>query len=73
VRTVPTAALSLAFVLIAAVPASAAPVVAKDAQRFWFYWIAPLLVLGGLAAIGALLLGYYVRVLRPKWRGRKVS
>ncbi len=45
-------------------------VLAKDAQLFWFYWIAPLLVLSGVGAIGFLALGYYRRVLRPKYRGR---
>jgi len=40
------------------------------AQRFWFYWIAPILVLSGLGMIAMLALGYYVRVLRPKYRGR---
>jgi hypothetical protein len=48
-------------------------VVAKEATRFWFYWIAPLLTLGALGVIGALVYGYYVRVLRPRWRGRKVA
>jgi hypothetical protein len=43
---------------------------AKESQKFWFYWIAPLLVLGTIGIIVSLVLGYYVRVLRPKYRGR---
>ncbi|HUF84121.1 MAG TPA: hypothetical protein VMQ81_05965 [Acidimicrobiia bacterium] len=43
---------------------------AKESQRFWFYWIAPILVLSTVGIIVSLALGYYVRVLRPKYRGR---
>jgi hypothetical protein len=45
-------------------------ILAKEAQRFWFYWIAPLLVLSAVGAIAFLAFSYYVRVLRPKYRGR---
>jgi hypothetical protein len=38
--------------------------------RQWFYWIAPLLMLAVVAMIGGLMIGYYVKVLRPKYRGR---
>ena len=40
------------------------------AERFWFYWIAPILVLSTIGIIVFLVLGYYLRVLRPKYRGR---
>jgi hypothetical protein len=50
----------------------ASGIVADDDYK-WFYWAAPLLVLSALGIIGALSLGYYVRVIRPKYRGRKVS
>ncbi|MCI0636656.1 MAG: hypothetical protein L0206_22455 [Actinobacteria bacterium] len=46
------------------------PEVVLAAQRVWFYWIAPILVLSGVAVVVMLALGYYVRVLRPKYRGR---
>jgi hypothetical protein len=36
----------------------------------WFYWIAPVLVLSALGIVVFLVLGYYLRVLRPKYRGR---
>lgn len=41
-----------------------------DSQKFWFYWIAPILVLSTIGIIVFLALGYYLRVLRPKYRGR---
>jgi hypothetical protein len=69
VKTVRLALLSLAVVVVTAGPA-AASTPALGAQRFWFYWLAPILVLSGVGMIAALALGYYVRVLRPKYRGR---
>ena len=68
-KIVRLALLSLAVVLISAAPAAAATP-AFGAQRFWFFWIAPILVLSGVGMIAFLALGYYVRVLRPKYRGR---
>jgi len=43
---------------------------AEESQKFWFYWIAPILVLSTIGIIVFLALGYYRRVLRPKYRGR---
>ena len=61
--------LTMALVVLTAAPAAAATP-ALGAQRFWFYWIAPILVLSGLGVVAFLALGYYIRVLRPKYRGR---
>jgi hypothetical protein len=72
VKVVRIATVVWGMVLLAATPAGAAPVVATD-EKFWFYWVAPLLVLGFLAFLGALALGYYVRVIRPQHRGRPVE
>jgi len=69
VKTVRLAFLSMALVVLTAAPAAAATP-ALGAQRFWFFWIAPILVLSGVGMIAFLALGYYVRVLRPKYRGR---
>jgi hypothetical protein len=44
-----------------------------DQQYKWFYWVGPLLVLGFVLLLVTLALGYYIRVLRPKWRGRPVK
>lgn len=53
------------LVCLAATPAAAAP-----GDRYWFYWAAPLLVLAAIGLVAALGLGYYIRVIRPKYRGR---
>jgi len=50
-----------------------ANVVLADEQFKWFYWIGFLLAASVLGLLVALLVGYYVRVLRPKWRGREVK
>ncbi|MGH9032678.1 MAG: hypothetical protein ACRDY4_13635 [Acidimicrobiia bacterium] len=68
-KTLRLALLSLALVMLTAAPAAAATP-ALGAERFWFYWIAPILVLSGIGMIAFLALGYYVRVLRPRSRGR---
>lgn len=60
-----TLILAAGLVVIAASPAAAGP-----GQRYWFYWAAPLFALGTLGFIGALAVGYYRKVLRPKYRGR---
>jgi hypothetical protein len=42
-------------------------------QFKWFYWAGPLIALGLMLTLGALMFGYYVKVLRPKWKGRQVQ
>jgi hypothetical protein len=61
----------VAVVGVAAAPAGAAPVLAADRYK-WFYWIGPLLLGGSFLFLLALAVGYYIRVLRPKYRGRPV-
>jgi uncharacterized membrane protein YgdD (TMEM256/DUF423 family) len=61
----------LAALAVMATPAGAGPVLADDRYK-WFYWIGPLLLLGAVLFLFALAAGYYVRVLRPKYRGRPV-
>ena len=41
--------------------------------KFWFYWIAPLLMLGVGAMLIALTLGYWVKVMRLELKGRPRS
>lgn len=63
----------LACSVVATVALTAAPAAAATpmlAAKPWFYWVAPILVLSGAGMIGLLALGYYLRVLRPKYRGR---
>ena len=63
---------TLAVIGLSAVPAGAAPVLANDRYK-WFYWVGPLLMIGAILFLLALGVGYYVRVLRPKYRGRPVN
>ena len=74
-KIVRIAALSLttiALLAVTAAPAGAAPVVANDRYK-WFYWVGPLLMVGAILFLIALGVGYYIRVLRPKYRGRPVN
>jgi hypothetical protein len=74
VKFVRTAALSIGALVVLismASPAGAGPVLADDRYK-WFYWIGPLLLVGAVLFLLALAVGYYVRVLRPKYRGRPV-
>jgi hypothetical protein len=75
VKTMRIAALSLttlAVIGVPAAPAGAAPVLAAERYK-WFYWIGPLLMVGAVLFLIALGVGYYIRVLRPKYRGRPVN
>jgi hypothetical protein len=72
-RLVSIAALAIALVTLLAAPAGALTPVLADDDYKWFYWAGPLI---GLSMIGLLLaigVGYYFKVLRPKYRGRRVS
>jgi len=75
VKIIRTAALVLATLTVlgvAAVPAGAGPVLADDKHK-WFYWIGPLLMVGAVLFLLALGAGYYIRVLRPKYRGKPAN
>ena len=74
-RLVAVVALAAALVVSAMVPAGAstvatAPVLAADAYK-WFYWIGFVLVLSLIGLLFMIAIGYYLKVLRPKWRGRQ--
>jgi uncharacterized membrane protein YkvI len=62
----------LAMLVVTAAPAGAAPVLAADRYK-WYYWIGPLLMVGAVLFLIALGVGYYLKVLRPKYRGRPVN
>jgi peptidoglycan/LPS O-acetylase OafA/YrhL len=63
---------AVALVASFATPASATPILADDDFK-WFYWVGPVLVLSLIGLLLLIALGYYLRVLRPKWRGRAPS
>ena len=71
-RLLAPAAVALAAVALLASPASASPVLADDDFK-WFYWVGPLLVLSLIGLLLLIALGYYLKVLRPKWRSRASS
>jgi small neutral amino acid transporter SnatA (MarC family) len=70
--------LALVALVGLAAPAAAAPaipgsaVVASD-QFKWFYWIGFILAASLVLWLIATLIGYYLRVIRPKHRGRESS
>jgi hypothetical protein len=70
-RLVALPLVTLVVLGVAAVPAGAGPVLANDRYK-WFYWIGPLLLGASFLLLLALAAGYYIRVLRPKYRGRPV-
>ena len=41
--------------------------------KFWFYWIAPLLMIGLGGVLASLAVGYYVKVGRLESKGRRRS
>ena len=73
VRVVRVACLSALGVLVVAAPAGASTPVLATAKYPWFYWLAPILTVSGVGMIFALWGGYLMKVLFPKYRGRKVK
>jgi hypothetical protein len=47
--------------------------VLADSRYQWFYWAAPLLMIGAVLTILSLGGGYIKKVLFPKHRGRRVE
>ena len=73
-RLVSLVALTVGALLVSAAPAGAANgVVLADEQFKWFYWIGIILAVSMVLWLIATLVGYYVRVMRPKYRGRQQS
>jgi hypothetical protein len=73
VRAAYVVTLSLVTLVALASPAAAAtPVLAADKFK-WFYWLGFALAASLVLWLLATLAGYYVRVIRPKHRGRETS
>jgi hypothetical protein len=65
---------STAVLVLAAAPAGASTgVVVADQQFKWFYWIGIILAVSMILWLIVTAAGYYVRVMRPKYRGRPQS
>jgi hypothetical protein len=65
--------ISLVTVAGLAAPAAAATPVLADERFKWFYWIGFILAISLVLWLLATLVGYYIRVIRPKHRGRETS
>jgi len=65
--------LSLIVLAVSAAPAAASTPVLASEKFKWFYWIGFVLVASLVLWLLATLVGYYVRVIRPKHRGRETS
>ena len=72
-RLVRIAVLAALGLLVAAAPAGAATPVLGNQMYPWFYWLAPILAFSGVGLILMLWGGYIMKVLFPKYRGRKVK
>ena len=62
----------VALPTVAARAGAATPVLANEKFK-WFYWIGFILAASLVLWLLATLVGYYVRVIRPKHRGRPSS
>lgn len=65
--------LSLVALTTLASPAGAATPVLANEKFKWFYWIGFVLAASMALWLLATAVGYYVRVIRPKHRGRQSS
>jgi small neutral amino acid transporter SnatA (MarC family) len=70
--------MSMVALLALAAPAAAAPAISGSVvlanEKFkWFYWIGFVLAASLALWLLATLVGYYIRVIRPKHRGRETS
>ena len=65
--------LSLVTLAALATPAAAATPVLANEKFKWFYWIGFILAASLVLWLLATLVGYYLRVIRPKHRGRETS
>lgn len=73
-RLVSLVTLIVGALFVGAAPAGAADgIVLADDQFKWFYWIGIILAVSMAFWLIATLVGYYLKVLRPKYRGRHQS
>jgi peptidoglycan/LPS O-acetylase OafA/YrhL len=61
---------TLSALMLVGLGASPAFAVGAGTPKPWHYWIAPILALSFIGIFVALMVGYYVKVFRPKYRGR---
>jgi len=78
VRAAYVVTLSMIVLAATAAPAAATPAISDSAvlasDKFkWFYWLGFILAASLILWIIATVVGYYIRVIRPKHRGRETS
>jgi hypothetical protein len=65
-------ALALSALVLMAAPAGASTgVVLANSEFKWFYWIGIILAVSMVLWLIATAVGYYLKVMRPKYRGRQ--
>jgi len=72
-RVASVVSMSLVALVALAAPAAAATPVLADERFKWFYWLGIILAVSMVLWLLATLVIYYLRVIRPKHRGREVS
>jgi len=78
VRAAYVVTLSMIVLAASAAPAAATSAISNStvlaSDKFkWFYWLGFILAASLILWILATVIGYYVRVIRPKHRGRETS
>ena len=73
VRAAYVVTLSMIVLAASAAPAAATTTVLASDKFKWFYWLGFILAASLILWILATVIGYYIRVIRPKHRGRETS
>jgi hypothetical protein len=69
-KTVRPLIVTFSALLLVGLGASPAFAVGAGTPKPWHFWIAPILAISFIGIFVALMVGYYVKVFRPKSRGR---
>ena len=69
-KTVRPLIVTFSALLLVGLGASPAFAVGAGTPKPWHFWIAPILAISFIGILVALMVGYYVKVFRPKYRGR---
>jgi hypothetical protein len=69
-KTVRPLIVTFSALLLVGLGASPAFAVGAGTPKPWHFWIAPILAISFIGIFVALMVGYYVKVFRPKYRGR---
>ena len=69
-KTVRPLIVTFSALLLVGLGASPAFAVGAVTPKPWHFWIAPILAISFIGIFVALMVGYYVKVFRPKYRGR---